>query len=268
MSKKYKIGIIGLGMVGGALQRYFARKKNYKLYLYDKFKKIGGIDDVNQADYIYICVPTPNNSNGQNISAINQSIKQLKGNKIIIIKSTILPRTTDSLQGAYPQHKILFNPEFLTEETADNDMAFPDRQIIGFTQQSYNVAIDVMQQLPLAPFQRIVPAVIAEFVKYYGNAWFATKVAFNNQMYDLAQKLQIPIYDEIVECAAADKRIGRTHLKIYHKGFRGYGGKCLPKDSRAIIKRADELDVDLSILKEVEKYNNRLQKQQENEKDR
>ena len=87
MNKIHKIGIIGLGMVGGALQRYFARKQNYKLFLYDKLKNLGGIDDINQADYIYICVPTPYDpTTGQKNSALNQSVKALKGSKIIIIK--------------------------------------------------------------------------------------------------------------------------------------------------------------------------------------
>jgi len=86
-----------------------------------------------------------------------------------------------------------------------------------------------MQLLPLAPFERILPATEAEVVKYFGNTWFSVKVSFANQMYDLCQVLGVD-YDRMVEAAAADKRIGRTHLNIFHKGYRGYGGKCLAGD--------------------------------------
>ena len=214
--KKYKIGICGVGMVGGALQKYFEKKDNYQLFLYDK-KGLGSIDEVNQADFVYICVPTPCREDMScSLSFVEDVIAKLTGEKVVIIKSTITPGTIDSLQQKYLQHKFIFNPEFLTEETADQDMSYPDRQIVGYTEKSYNVAKEVLQQLPLAPFERIMPAKEAEMVKYFGNNWFSVKVAFANQMYDLCQKLGID-YDTIMDSAAADKRIGRTHLKVLHK---------------------------------------------------
>lgn len=153
------------------------------------------------------------------------------------------------------------NPEFLTELTADQDMCYPDRQILGYTKQSYNVAGDIMALLPLAPFERILPATEAEAVKYFGNTWFSTKVIFANQMYDLCQALGID-YDRVMEAGAADKRIGRTHLEIFHKGYRGFGGKCLVKDNRALIQLADSKGVDLKLHKIVEEINNELMKLQ------
>ena len=259
--KKYKIGICGLGMVGGALQRYFEKKDNYQLFLYDK-KRIGSIGELNRADFIYICVPTPYKKDlGCDLSFVEEAVKQIKGEKVIILKSTIIPGTTDSLQQKYPQHKFLFNPEFLTEVTADQDINYPDRQIIGYTEKSYTVAKDVLQQLPLAPFERIMPAKEAEMVKYFGNTWFSTKVIFANQMYDLCQKLGID-YNTVMDAVAADKRIGRTHLKIFHKGYRGYGGKCLPKDIKALIEFADKQGIDLKLHKIVEEINNQLMKEQ------
>jgi len=259
--KKYKIGICGVGMVGKALQRYFEKKDNYQLFLYDK-KGIGSFDEVNQADFIYICVPTPYKKDlGCDLSFIEEAVSQIKGEKIIILKSTIIPGTTDNLQQKYPQHKFLFNPEFLTEVTADQDMNYPDRQIVGYTEKSYTVAKDVLQQLPLAPFERILPAKEAEIVKYFGNTWFSTKVVFANQLYELCEKLGID-YNRVMEAAAADKRIGRTHLKVFHKGYRGYGGRCLPKDIKALIQFADEKGVDLKLHKIVEEINNQLMKEQ------
>jgi len=255
-----KVGIIGIGMVGGAVRRYFEKKPNYELFLYDKNKKMGSVEEVNKADFIYICVPTPYKEKCDT-SIVEEVISGIKGEKVIIIKSTVIPGTTERLQKQYEQHKILFNPEFLTEATADQDFSFPDRQIVGYTERSYNVAKDVLQQLPLAPFERIVPATVAEMIKYFSNAWFTVKVVFANQMYDLCQKLGID-YDLVRDGASADRRIGRTHLKIWHNGFRGAGGKCLPKDLKALLKLAEELEVDMPLLKSTDLYNDKLIKSQ------
>jgi UDP-glucose 6-dehydrogenase len=136
-------------------------------------------------------------------------------------------------------------------------MAYPDRQIVGHTKESYNIAGDVMQLLPLAPFERILPATEAEMIKYFGNTWFSTKVTFANQMYDLCQAMSIN-YDRMMEAAAADKRIGRSHLQVLHKGYRGYGGKCLPKDHKALIQLANSKGIDLKLHKAVDKINEEL----------
>jgi UDPglucose 6-dehydrogenase len=94
-------------------------------------------------------------------------------------------------------------------------------------------------------------------VKYYGNTWFSAKVVFANQMYDLCQKIGVD-YEIVKEAAAADKRIGPTHLEIFHKGYRGYGGKCLPKDTRALIQLGKQVGAPMELLETVEKINNRL----------
>jgi len=260
--KKYKIGIVGIGMVGGALMRYFKKKEAYevKLFIFDK-KGLGSMEEVDKADYIYICVPTPYvMEKGCDTLIIEDVISQLSPGKIIIIKSTSSPGTTDYFQRIYPKHKFLFNPEFLTEETADQDMCFPDRQIIGYTKESYNVAKDVLQQLPLAPFERIVPAIVAEMIKYAGNTWFSVKVAKNNELYDLSRKIGFTEeeWEQVVDGMSADRRIGRTHLKIMHKGKRGYWGKCLPKDAKALLDFAKIHKVDMPVLKATDEYNDKL----------
>ena len=260
MEKKYKCGIIGIGMVGGALRRYLEKKTHYDLFLYDK-KGIGSMEEVNKADYIYICLPTPYEiGKGCNVNLVRDVICELDDGKVIIIKSTIPPGTTQLLQNEFPEHKILFNPEFLTEETADQDMSFPDSQIIGYTDKSLNVAKDVIQQLPLASHERIVPSEVAEFIKYAKNVWFSIKVAHNNEMYDLAKRFGLTEeqWDEVVDGLAADRRVGRTHLTIVHKGKRGYWGKCLPKDTKAIIDFAKGLGVDMPVLKSADSYNDEL----------
>jgi UDPglucose 6-dehydrogenase len=255
MRGKYKIGIVGLGMVGGALKRWFEKKTNYELFFYD-IKGEGSIEELNKSDYVYICVPTPVGSSGEcDTSLVEASVGYLNSGKVVVVKSTVIPGTIDNLQKKYPQHKFLFNPEFLTEETADQDMTYPDRQIIGYTDESFTVAKDIIQQLPLAPYERIVPAKCAEMCKYFGNTWFSTKVIFANQMYDICQKADID-YEIVQDLVSADKRIGRTHLKIFHKGSRGYGGKCLPKDTKALLKFSKDLGLNPKLLTVVEEVNN------------
>lgn len=266
---KYSVGIMGTGMVGGALKSYFV-SVGVTPFVYDKGKNEGSVEDVNKADVIFICVPTPydETAGGFDLSYVRDALNAIKGEeKIVVLKSTVVPGTTAMLQQEYPQCKMLYNPEFLTEITADQDMRFPDRQIIGATEKSYTVAADILGMLPLAPFERVIPSTAAEMTKYYGNTWFSTKVVFANQMHDICQKLEID-YDVVKDCVAADKRIGRTHLEIFHKGYRGYGGKCLPKDTRALIQLGDRIGAEMSLLKEVERINNALIVQSELEKDR
>lgn len=259
IKNKYKIGIAGVGMVGGSLKKYF-EKKSYKLFLYDK-KTVGSIEDLSNADYIYICLPTPYVAGiGCDTSSIEELIGRLTGGKNIIIKSTIIPGTTQKLQEKFPQHKILFNPEFLTEDTADKDMSFPESQIVGYTNKSLGIAKEILQQLPKAPHQRIVSSYVAEFIKYGKNSWFAVKVAANNELYDLCKKfgLSEAEWDSVADGLVADKMVGKSHMEIIHKGKRGYWGKCLPKDIKSLIDFADNLGVDMAIRKSVNDYNDKL----------
>lgn len=240
------------------MQRYF-EKAGRTHFLYDPYKKLGSKGEVNKADVVFVSVPTPYKvkEGGFDLSYVKETCEFLDDGKVVVIKSTVVPGTTQKLQDEYPNLKFLFNPEFLTELTADQDMNYPDRQIIGHTKESYNVAGHVMRLLPLAPYERIMPATAAETVKYFGNTWFSTKVVFANQMYDLCEKLGID-YDIVKEAAAGDKRIGPSHLEIFHKDYRGYGGKCLPKDIRALIQLAESLGVELKLHKTVEEINNKM----------
>src|SRR3989344_5611832 len=252
--KKFKTAVVGVGMVGGALSCVLENP-----ILYDKGKKLGSMDAVSAAEIIFVCVPTPydEKKKGFDVSIVEEVFSKIKGEKIVVIKSTVTPGTTEYFQKKYPQHKVLFNPEFLTEVTADQDMRYPDRQIMGYTKESFSVAGDVVQILPLAPFERIMPATEAEMVKYFNNTWFSTKVIYANQMYDLCQKLGAD-YEIIKEAAAADKRVGRSHLEIFHKGYRGYGGECLPKDTKAPIQKARAMKSPMALLETVDKLNEKL----------
>ena len=261
---KTKVGIIGVGMVGGALKQYFEEKKReeIELFLYDKNKEMGSMEEVNKADFVFICVPTPyDEEKGFDLSFVEESCENLQENKIVIIKSTVWPGTTKKLQEKYSQHKFLFNPEFLVEESANEGMQNPDRQIVGCTEQSKDIAQKVIDMLPKAPFEKIINSSEAEMVKYFGNTFLTIKVIFANQIYELCQKTGIN-YDDVKECGSADPRIGNSHLDVSHGGYRGYGGKCFPKDIRALIQFAEKNGMDLKIHKMTERVNNELMESQ------
>jgi UDPglucose 6-dehydrogenase len=258
-----RIAIMGTGMVGGALDRYF-RSVNIEAGLYDPPKGLTDPDVLKDAEVIFVAVPTPYYLDGSGFddSFLHQAMDAIPSQgKTIVLKSTITPGTTELMQERYPEHRFLFNPEFLTEVTADFDMVHPNRQIIGFTPQSRCDAELVMGLLPRAPFEKIVPAKTAELIKYYGNTFYALKVTHANQMYDLCEKLGID-YDQVKECAQAEPMVGKTHLEIFHKGYRGYGGKCLPKDTRALIQLGEKIGIDMTLLKAAEAYNNPLTQSQ------
>lgn len=256
------VGIVGVGMVGGALRTYF-EQRGAAPFVFDSPKGIGSLEEVNRADVVFICVPTPfrTDGTGSSIAHVEKALGDLTGEKIVVLKSTVPPGTTEKLQERFPRHKILFNPEFLVEERAIEGMLHPDRQIVGYTKQSKDVAKSVLDMLPKAPYERMMKAVEAEMVKYFGNTFLAIKVIFGCQMYELCQKLGID-YEAVRETGSADPRIGPSHLDVFHGGYRGYGGKCIPKDTRALLQLADALGVDLSVLRQAEEFNNLLMKEQ------
>lgn len=255
MNDKIPIGIIGVGMVGGACARWF-ESQGHRVFPFDLYKGVGAMDAVNGAEVIFIAVPTPfDEERGRfDASEVEKAAAAVAGSKTIVIKSTVLPGTTESLQERHPQHRFLFSPEFLTESTADADLTHPAMHIVGYTDSSRAAAPEIMSLFARAPFERIMPSREAEFFKYLRNTFFATKVIFFNQMYDICVKLGLD-YETIRECAAQDPWIGGQHTVIRHKGYRGYGGKCLPKDTKAFIKFSREQGADQKLLERVEEIN-------------
>lgn len=259
---KPKVGIIGVGWVGGQVKRYFEEIKDYRtgkdLLLYDiDPKRCAG--DVNKADVIFVVLPTPRNpkDGSCDVSIIKDAVSKIKGEKIVVLKSTIPPGMTESLQKKYPQHKFLFNPEFLTESRAWEDMLRPDRQIVGFTEKSLDAAYLVLSLLPKAPFMSPwglntytpirITATEAEIIKYAGNVYFAQKVNWANALARVSEKIGAN-YENVRIGMSADHRIGDSHLDVTHGGYRGFGGYCFPKDTAAFMAFAKQQG-----LKEVHK---------------
>ena len=256
---KPKIGIVGVGYLGGAV-KYWFDKQDFPAFFYDKHKGIGSLRDLNKADIIFVCLPTPyieENGKGFDDSAIGEVLSNIEGEKTIVIRSTVLPGSTQEYQRKWPDHKFLMNPEFLREKTAIQDYLNPERQIMGYTERSESLAREVLDILPKAPFERIAKATEAEMVKYFSNTFLANRVVFANQMYDICAKLGIN-YEAVKECAGADSRIGCSHFDIFCDGYRGYSGTCLPKDTKALIQFAEAIGAEPKLFKTIDEINNGL----------
>ncbi|MBI2640548.1 MAG: UDP-glucose/GDP-mannose dehydrogenase family protein [Candidatus Sungbacteria bacterium] len=273
-ANKLKIGIIGVGMVGTPLKRYFEEVSGYRrgedLFLYDIDPQKGYFDDVNRADVIFISVPTPRFPDGSaNLAAVESAFQMVRGEKIIVLKSTVPPGTTETFQRKYTGHKVLFNPEFLTEKKAWDDFTKPDRQIVGFTAESLDAAHMVLALLPKAPFMSPwgvntyrpikITATEAEIIKYGGNVHFARKINFANALAKLAEAHGVD-YENVRAAMAADYRIGDSHLDVAHGGYRGFGGYCFPKDLDALVAHLEEkgLGDGAELLRNDRRFNEKL----------
>jgi UDPglucose 6-dehydrogenase len=256
-SRRPRIGVIGVGTVGGTVRAYFQDQGNHVL-CYDKFNPMRSEGDINDADIVFVCVPTPyHRGAGFDLDGVFESVALLRGRKIVVVKSTCLPGTTDALQARYPQHTLFFNPEFLRESTPVQDFLQPDRQLMGYCGDNAALAQELLALLPPAPYSRALPAAAAESIKMLTNAFLALKVSFANEVYDLASLAGID-YEEVRQGLAADPRIGGSHMKVLDGGYRGFGGKCLPKDLAGIIDFATEMGSPLTIMDAVQQVNDRL----------
>ena len=116
-ANKIKIGIIGLGMVGEPIRKWFEEYHKYRrgkeLFCYDTDPKKGYSDDVNRADAVFVSVPTPTNPDGScNVSIVQGAVATINDGKIVIIKSTVPPGTVEGLQKKYPRKKFILTPNF------------------------------------------------------------------------------------------------------------------------------------------------------------
>ncbi len=261
-----KVGIIGLGMVGTPLRRFFGEISGYRrgenIFLYDIDPKKNCGDDISRADVIFISVPTPRTQSGAaGLGAVDAACASIRDPRVMVIKSTVPPGTTIQFQKRFPQHKFLFNPEFLTEAHAWENTIHPDRQLVGWTKESRDAAKTVLALLPKAPLSAPsdvldMTATEAELVKYAANMFLTRKVTFANAIYDIA-KLQGADYEKVRQGVGADRRIGPSHLDVAHGGYRGYGGYCFVKDTDGLIAHAKETGLDhvASLFEADRNYN-------------
>jgi len=238
------IGIIGIGWVGNTVKQWFV-SRDHKVLCKDTNRALNYNDNIEDADVIFICVPTPSKEDGAcDTSIVELVVSELSAYKgTIVIKSTVPPGTTKLLADKY-SCVAMFNPEFLTEANAEKDFNKPDRQIIGITNpDDYEVAQKILSILPKAGCTMIVDAKAAEMAKYAANVFGAMKVVYSNVIYDYCAASGIN-YDDVKDVVGVDKRIGKSWMEIFQmdKNWRGYGGSCFPKDVKGFLKLTDNND--------------------------
>ena len=268
----HKVGICGNGFVGVSVSTGFEMliPDEVDVRVYDKYQETESLDSVVQnSDIIYICVPTPTDFSTQkcDTSIVEGCCKQINDlattRKIIIIKSTVPPGTTDKMQQAFPNHTFMFIPEFLREKTFIEDTINQDRIIFGLADgvtktqikkvyYLYNDFVDEQAKLSCGA-GTIYPtsAKVAETCKYVGNCFLATKVAFFNEIYQICQAAGIK-YDDVKELVSLDKRIGNSHMDVPGPdGKFCFSGKCFPKDLNSLIFFAKSIGVDPLVLDSI-----------------
>lgn len=247
-----KIAVIGLGVVGTEVKKWFKGSLGYDI---DPKKQSDPWEEVSKADCFFICVPSPYKDGDEyDLSYLEESISKIPDGKIVVIKSTVNPGTTDYFQTKYPDKIFMFNPEFLTELSASEDFVHPDMQILGIPYQGYKYASQVMLMLPPAKVMRIVSPIDAEWIKKARNAYYAMKVVFFNQLYDLMKLVEPSDYETVRSVLVEDSHIGNSHSFPFHKGGRGAGGKCLVKDLNSLVDFAHKHNF-FGILDQVRELN-------------
>lgn len=215
---------------------------------------------------MFIAVGTPRRGDGsadlKYVEEVAGEIaKHMDGYKVIVTKSTVPVGTgekireiiTKTLKGR-TDFDIVSNPEFLREGSAIEDFMRPNRVVIGAnSSQAIAIMKDLYKPLYLieAPFV-ITNIETAELIKYASNSFLATKISFINEMANLCEKVGADVH-MVAKGMGLDQRIGP---KFLHPGP-GYGGSCLPKDTNALVKMAEEYGVRLGIIDAAVQANER-----------
>lgn len=245
-----KIGIVGIGHVGGSMLELFQHA-----VAYDKYKGIGSKEEINACAVTFVCVPTPQAEDGScDVSAVEEVLAWIES-EVIVLRSTVPVGFTES-QCRRLGKQIVFQPEYYGETTA-HPFADPKNRswiTLGGETRAVNMAVRAYQEVLNAELIiNAVDATTAELAKYMENCFFALKVTFCNEFYDLAKAFQVD-YTKLREAWLLDPRIGRSHTFVYEEN-RGYAGSCLPKDMAAILWQAAERGMDTTLLEAVKKKN-------------
>jgi UDPglucose 6-dehydrogenase len=219
---------------------------------------------VDEVEIIFLALPTPPGADGaadlKYVLGVAEELgKLLSSYKVIVNKSTVPVGTADKVRAAIAQNyqgefDVVSNPEFLREGVAVDDFMKPDRVVIGTISER---AKKLMNEL-YAPFVRQGNPILfmdersSELTKYAANSFLAMKISFMNEIAQLCERMGADV-DMVRRGIGSDERIGKRFL---FSGI-GYGGSCFPKDVQALIKSADEIAYDFTILKAVEVVNSR-----------
>lgn len=297
MAKVNSVAVIGNGFVGGSLTTVFTERGS-QVYVYDIAGKVapGGLsscmlqngkissletfiekfEERNSqfSQYVYfVCLPTPMMESGEcDVSLVEETLSRIaaaprkdlceKFPRIAVVKSTIPPGTTARWNAMFEKLDlhVVFNPEFLTEANALNDMRNQDRIVIGGPRPYINTIKQLFESMfPDVPLIK-TSSTTAEMVKYVTNIFLATKVSLANEFYQICTALNTSgteiDYDKVIEYATFDKRLGTSHWKvpgpmpddITGKPALGWGGSCFIKDLHALVFLSRQLGVDPKVM--------------------
>jgi len=270
----YKIGVIGNGYVGGAVAHGFspAATGRGEIKVYDVLpeRSVNTLDEtVNDSDFIFVSVPTPMNKGGsislkyiyevfKNINDINK-----RTDNIFILKSTVVPGTTEKIQEKYPDLNIIFNPEFLTEKSARLDFINQDRVVLGGDKINTSQVARLFESR--FKYCHIIQTDFktSEIIKYFSNVFFSVKVSFANEMKLICDTIGAD-WNTALEGFVADGRVGDSHLNVPGPdGKMGFGGSCFPKDINAFMSFAKSVGVDVNTIKGAWKTNLKVRPEQD-----
>jgi GDP-mannose 6-dehydrogenase len=226
---------------------------------------IDSIAAVLQSNVSFVCVGTPSLRNGKlDLSHIEKvareigaALKQKKSGHTVVLRSTVLPGTTESVvlpileqasaRRAGADFAVAYNPEFMREGSAVADFLQPPYTILGAQDSSHLAPLrELYQQTPGKMFETSVA--VAEMVKYLSNAFHAVKVTFANEVGTLCKHLNVDA-QAVTEIFKSDTRLNISPAYL-SPGF-AFGGSCLPKDVRALTYKAKELDLKLPMLESL-----------------
>ena len=226
MKKKLAVGIVGCGFVGGALKQWLdVYNPSIDVRISDPFK--GFNDDLSEVDIVFVSIHVPTERDGtQDITILKEVINELT-DKPIFIRTTILPGTSEALSRE-TGHRVYFMPEFLTERTAYSDFC---SQPMVFTAESA-----LLQRIFIGKTFVEMTSFEAEVCKYAHNVFGALKVTYFNGIYDYCQKNNAN-YNHVLNGVLLSGYINSVHTAVPGPdGKFGYGGKCFPKDVKALTK--------------------------------
>ena len=213
---------------------------------------VGSAEAVKNCEIAFLCVPTPQGEDGSaDLSYIQMAAQDISPalpfEAIVVNKSTVPVGSTKVVERALgrPDVKVVSNPEFLREGSAVQDFLKPDRVVIGSDDQAAAMKVASLYD-GLSTRVIITDPASAETIKYAANAFLATKLSFINAIAAICEGVGADINDVVVGMGS-DKRIGESFLRPGP----GWGGSCFPKDSRALIKIAQDANDSFDLLKGV-----------------